>query len=139
MLPNPTVQCVCGMDEARASTSVAAISIAGKFPTNLCQHLKKVHPSELSELSANDDKEKQEKEKKQSAQQAASMKVSHQLTLAESQIKEHLQESDRYRQISRKLAIFVGNTNVATSIVDITSNSKSCYTLWTASTLFQGE
>jgi len=101
--------------------------------------LKKVHPSELSELFANDDKEKQEKEKQQSAQRAASMKVSHQLTLAESQIKERLQESDRYRQISRKLAIFVGNTNVATSIVDITLNSKISYILWTASTLFQGE
>ena len=48
------------------------------------------------------------------------MKESHQLTLAKSlkSRSAYKKESDRYRQISRKLAIFIGSTNVATSIVD---------------------
>ena len=83
-----TSESVCQVLSTASDTSstidICGQYIAGKFPTNLQQHLRRVHPSEFSELSAKDDKEKQEKEKQQSAQRAASRKVSHQLTLAES-------------------------------------------------------
>ena len=103
-----------------SASDICGHSVSGKFPTNLRQHLKKAHPSEFSELPLKEEKGKQEKEKQQSAQWAASMRVSHQLTLAESLKSKstYNKESDHYRQISRKLAIFIGSTNVATSIVE---------------------
>ena len=51
---------------------------------------------------------------------AESLKVSHQLTLTESVKSKsaYNKESDRYRQISRKLAILIGSTNLPTRIVE---------------------
>lgn len=49
-----------------------------------------------------------------------SIKVSHQLTLAES-IKPknaYAKESDRYKLITKKLAIFIGSTNTAYSMLE---------------------
>lgn len=67
----------------------------------------------------NEEKEKKE-EKKESIQKAKSLKVSHQLTLADTlQSKAaYSKESQRYREICKKLAIFVGITNVPNSIVE---------------------
>ena len=53
------------------------------LPTNLRQHLKRAHKLEFSELTRIE-KEKLEKESQRTAQWAVSLKVSHQLTLAES-------------------------------------------------------
>ena len=49
-----------------------------------------------------------------------SLKVSQQLTLAESLKTKSLysKDSDRYRKISKKLAIFIGSTNVSNSVVE---------------------
>ena len=103
-----------------SASDICGHSITGKFPTNLRQHLKRAHPSEFSELCGQQDREKQEKEKQVSAQRAASLQVSHQLTLAESLRSKNAysKESDRYRKISRKLAILIGSTSLPTSIVE---------------------
>ena len=68
----------------------------------------------------NEEKEKKEKEKKETIQKAKSLKVSHQLTLADTlQSKAaYSKESQRYCEICKKLAIFVGSTNVPNSIVE---------------------
>ena len=70
-----------------------------------------------AELLSNEEKEK---EKVKSVRKARSLKVSHQLTLTVfDPIKaEYSKESECYREICRKLAIFVGSTNVPNSIVE---------------------
>ena len=99
---------------------ICGTCVSGKFPTNLRQHLKKGHPTQYSELMVKEEKEKKEREEVESARRAKSLKVSQQLTLAESfQSKSvYSKDSVRYRLICRKLAIFIGSTNIANSIVE---------------------
>ena len=100
-----------------SDNDVCGAAIAGKFPTNLKIHLKKKHPIQHAELLSS---EEEEKEKKECVRRAKSLKVSHQLTLADSlQCKSvYSKESVRYREICKKLAIFIGSTNVPNSIVE---------------------
>lgn len=66
-----------------SASDICGHAISGKFPTNCKQHMKKAHPSEFSELCCKEDEEK-ERERQKSAARATSLKVSQQLTLAES-------------------------------------------------------
>ena len=94
--------------------------MTGKFPTNLCQHLKKKHPVQYSELLVKEEKEKKEKEKLESAKRAKPLKVSQQQTLTESLLSKSAYRKDSvcYGLISKKLAIFIGSLNVPTNIVN---------------------
>ena len=90
-----------------SDSMICGCSIAGKFPTNLRNHLKKYHPAHFAEVLAKEENGK-------------SLKVSQQLTLAESLKSKTLykKDSDKYRGISRKLAIFIASSNVSNSVVE---------------------
>ena len=94
--------------------------IPGKFPTNLKNHLRIAHPEVYAALLEKEEAEKKTKAEKECERKAASLKVSHQLTLAESLKSGQTYEKSSRRQteITKKLAIFVGSSNVAYSIVE---------------------
>ena len=106
--------------DTSSSGDICGHSVPGKFPTNLRQHLRTGHKSEFSELIRREEKEKREKESQKATQRATSMKVSQQLTLAESIRPKNTygKESDRYKLITKKLAIFIGSTNAAYNMVE---------------------
>ena len=114
-------------------------SLAGKYPTNLKQHSKKEHPREYTEVSLL--KKEEEKEKKRlsvTPNIPGSFKSKGgQLTLEQTlrQKKRYATGSPRYLEITRKLAIFVGSTNVPNSIVrspefcDLLTTADPCYSV----------
>lgn len=63
---------------------ISRCSVPVKFPTNLRNHLKKHHPTQFADVLAIEENEKKEKELKDKCMRAKSLKVSQQLTLAES-------------------------------------------------------
>lgn len=100
--------------------SVCGHEIPGKFPTNLKQHLKKAHPGPYTELIKNEAQEKEAKIKQSVVKQKSSLKVSQQLTLSQtlqSRIK-YDRSNDRYKSLTRKLAIFIGTSNIPNSLVE---------------------
>lgn len=115
---------VCSTGGDRAGTSSASDSnvkqcgqtVAGKWPTNLKHHLQKYHPKQYDVVL--------EKEKELKAQKVKPKvkkpTLSGQLTISQAfeGKPQYTQESDRYNQITKKLAIFIGSTNVAISLVD---------------------
>ena len=109
---------VCNIKET-SSDHVCGKEIPGKFPTNLRSHLQKQHPEEYAALRKIEESAKKAKMKQEAEKQQASLKVSHQMTLAESLRcgTYYDKSSARYCDICRKLAIFVGTTNVPCSIV----------------------
>ena len=101
----------------KAVVEVCGKEIKGKFPTKF--HLHTVHPMEHAALLKKE-AEKTAKSEREAERRAALLKVSHQLTLAES-LKSgtyYTQSSLQYQAISRKLATFIGCTNVPSSIVE---------------------
>ena len=101
------------------TSEICGHKLEGKFPTNLRQHLRKVHPDVFLEISKKDHEE-EEKKKKEAERQKASLKVSQQLTLAQSlqSGRAYDKGNEKYKAITRKLAIFIGTTNVPNSIVE---------------------
>jgi len=79
-----------------------------------------VHPDVFSEIVKKDSEEQEKKTKKEAERQKASLKASKQMTLVQSlqsgctYDKTNLQ----YKAITRKLAIFVGTTNVPNSTAE---------------------
>ena len=102
------------------TSEICGHKIEGKWPTNLRQHLKKAHPDVYSEVSKRDHTEEEKKTKKEAERQKASLKVSQQLTLAQSLQSgcAYDKSNHKYKAITRKLAIFVGTTSVPNSIVE---------------------
>ena len=102
---------------------ICAHSISGKYPTNLKQHLKRCHPeahSQVLQVESSIKKAKSEvKAKRCSSSHKAAATSSKQLNLSQalSSGKKYRKESDRYQAITKKLAVFVGSSNVANSIV----------------------
>lgn len=100
------------------------VTIPGKYPTNLKQHLRKSHPEEHAQvlrMEASIKKAKDEAEAlKISISHKASATASKQLTLSQSLSggKHYKKESERYTMITRKLAVFVGSSNVANRVVE---------------------
>ena len=94
--------------------------IKGKYPTNLKSHLKSHHKNEFSALTEQEDKEKKKMEqKKLDSIASSSFTTSRQLKLSE--LKSHMtydKSSRKYKVITKKLAVFIGTSNVATSLVD---------------------
>ena len=116
---------VCQVLKVRPTSSdsdtseICGRKIEGKWPTNLRQHLKKAHPDVYSEVSKKDHAEEEKKTKKEAERQKASLKVSQQLTLAQSLQSgcAYDKSNHKYKAITQKLAIFVGTTSVPNSIV----------------------
>lgn len=94
--------------------------IPGKFPTNLKNHLHSTHPQEFAAILQKEASDKKKKATKESERQQSSLKASHQLTLADSfKLGKHYDKSSsRNLEITRKLAIFVGSSNVCLNIVE---------------------
>ena len=67
-----------------------------------------------------ENEQKQTTAHKVSAQRSASLKIHHQMTLSESLSSRNVYKKEHscYKEISRKLAIFIGSTNTPTSIVE---------------------
>lgn len=79
-----------------------------------------------NEFLVEEEKEKQQKEIKEAARKKASLNVSLQLTLAESLLSSvsYKRESAHYKEIKRKLAIFIGTTNTPINIVEHTADQR---------------
>ena len=92
-------------------------TVSGKYTTNVKSHLKKAHPSEFEEVVS---KEQKLKERKQAKKATKSVKKGCQLTLGETlECKPQYDKgSDRYKSITKRLAIFVGATNMPNSLVE---------------------
>lgn len=80
MFSDETKQSTCHVKDCDTSMDICGKKIPGKFPTNLKNHLQKVHPQIYSELIEKEEVEKEAKMK----ESASSLKVSHQLTMCES-------------------------------------------------------
>ena len=89
---------------------VCGHEITGKFPK---QHLKKAHPGPYEEIIKKEAQEIEAKAKQEVVKQKASLKVSQQLTLAQSvqsRVK-YDRTNDRFKSITQKLAIFINVPN----------------------------
>ena len=112
-----TGKSACRVEVESEENSVCGHEIAGKFPTNLKQHLRKHHSKHYCDVLG---KEKEDKCKR--ATKVALQKSSSQSTIDESLrrkcVTPYSSSSDRYKLISKRLAIFVGSTNVPISTVE---------------------
>ena len=91
--------------------------INGKFTTNLKNHLRKHHPDILKELERKE-KDKKGKARKQQHHLYKRSETERQLSLTECVRKKTYDvKSEKYKKITKKLAIFIGSTNVQYSIV----------------------
>lgn len=109
-----------GIGSESNRSSICGREIQGKFPTNLKQHLKKCHNEVYLELLKKEEELKVKKEKKAEALKRSSLKVSQQMTLVQSLKSKSVYSKDnpQFKLITRKLAIFIGTSNVANSIVE---------------------
>ena len=94
--------------------------ISGKNPSNIKQHLKATHPKEFHELSKKEDELKRKKVESERLKRERSLKHYQQATLKETLSRHtvYSKDSDRYRVITKELAIFIGTSNVANRIVE---------------------
>ena len=102
----------------RPRVGICNFDIAGKFTTNMKQHVKSAHPMFYKTIV---EKEKQSKAKQMHKSETASkIMFTKQLTLPESlkSRKEYDRNSDIYKFLLRKLADFIGSTNTPNSLVE---------------------
>lgn len=102
-------------DQNGPSWELCGITIAGKFPTNLKLHVRTAHPAQYWDILAKEEELEQKKE--------ASSKLvrqTKQLSIAESlKIKtSYDKNSQRYLNLTKHLAIFIGSTSIPNSIVE---------------------
>ena len=91
-------------------------TFSGRFTSNLKHHLRVSHQEQFREVEKKDEAKKKEKEARKRTRvgpmkQATIAQVLHKRTMYE-------KDSERYKKITRRLAVFVGSTNVANTIVD---------------------
>ena len=113
-------KCVCQVIKSNSSAGAASDEvcghcIAGKYPSNLKQHLRKHHPQQYSEVLKLEEAAKMAKEEAESKKCALLLKTAKQLTLTQSTYKK---DSEQHKLLTRKLAVFVGSSNVANRIVE---------------------
>ena len=103
-----------------ALDQVCGHCIAGKYPSNLKQHLRKHHPQQYSEVLKLEEAAKKAKEEAESKKCARSLKTAKQLTLTQSLSTgtTYKKDSEQHKLLTRKLAVFVGSSNVANRIVE---------------------
>lgn len=113
------VKSICQVEVSveNSSPRLCATEIAGKYPTNLKSHLKKAHPSAHDEMVQKEEAKQREKERAKAQKKITSPT---QVTLQESIEKgqQYDKASQRYKDITQKLAMFVSVGNVANSIVE---------------------
>lgn len=112
---------ICQISTESDSSKLCGQAIAGKYPTNLKQHLNKHHPVQYASLLQLEKEQELLKLHEEKIKKQFEMKPNPgQMTLQQSLKgkKEYDKESDRYKLIIRKLAIFVGCTNVPNRIVE---------------------
>ena len=97
-------------------------SVSGKFPTNLKSHLKKHHPTVYEDVLRNEEEAKKAAKAKAEASAAKALGPQKQLTVSEAFAGKHRQvydrSSDRYKCITKRLAVFVGSSNTPNSVVE---------------------
>ena len=98
--------------DSNSGTKLCGHSITGKYPTNLKQPLKKTHLNEYKEV------ESKEAEVVRRGKMSNKNSPYGQRTLSESFRRKYDRESERYKLLTRKLALYVGGTNVPNSIVE---------------------
>ena len=100
------------------------VKISGKYPTNLRAHLRKCHPKEYEDVQEKKVKENEKEKTKKKLQTTAGAGPSTQYGIQPTLVatlqmkKKYSKENEKYRKITRKLAIFIGTSNVANSIVE---------------------
>ena len=113
-------KCICQVIKSNSSAGAASDEvcghcIAGKYPSNLKQHLRKHHPQQYSEVLKLEEAAKMAKEEAESKKCALLLKTAKQLTLTQSTYKK---DSEQHKLLTWKLAVFVGSSNVANRIVE---------------------
>lgn len=111
--------------EEDANKSVCRIedcekSVPGKNPTNLKQHLRALHKSVFQKLCEREEAAKVKREEVATKKQGSSLKHHYQASLKETLAKRtvYSKDSPRYKQVTKKLAVFVGASNVPNSLVE---------------------
>ena len=98
-------------DEARCGHS-----LTGKFATNMKNHLKKAHPKEYQLVL----RKEETMAKENASKKSKTMPKRHdsQMTLGEAFQRKYDPKSQQCQRITRRLAIFVGSSNVPNSLVE---------------------
>lgn len=113
-----TCQILVNVSDSESSGNFCGHSVTGKYPTNLMQYLRRSHPKEYKEV------ERKESEQVMRGKGNKKMLKPHhmygQQTLTEPLQRKYDKESEKCKLLGRKLAHFIGGTNVANSIVDNT-------------------
>jgi len=95
---------------------VCSHALAGKFATNIKNHLKKSHPKEYQQVLRKEETMAQEKVSKKSKTLPRSQES--QVTLGEAFQRKYDTKSQRCQLITRRLAVFVGSTNIPNCLVE---------------------
>ena len=92
-------------------------AIAGKFATNMKNHLKKAHPNVYQEVILKAQAKAKEKLQVKKTKKTTSHDRS-QMTIGEAFQRKYDTKSHRCQVITRKMAVFIGSTNVPISLVE---------------------
>ena len=100
------------------SGKICGHAVSGKYTTNIKSHLRKAHLSEFDEVVLKEAKIKVTKQAKKAAKSKRG--AGYQLTLGESleSRPQYDKGSDRYKAITKRVAIFIGATNMPNSLVE---------------------
>ena len=100
-------------------------TIKGKFSTNLKFHLRKCHTEEYKQLEEEEKKQKEkQKQKVKKKKCTSSSLIQKSLIDIEQHKRKYEEESAKQKSITHKLAIFIGSSNVAISLVENTEFRK---------------
>jgi len=105
-------------EEAGPSMKVCAQEVAGKFPTNLKQHLKKYHALQYEEVVKLEVEENKKGERKKKEMKGELVKGQAMLQQAFAGQSAYGKNSDCYRFLSKKLALFIACTNLSILLVE---------------------
>lgn len=102
--------------ETESTKKVCAQEVAGKFPTNLKQHLKKYHIVQYQEVVQLEEEGKKRVRGKEKKGGLAKGQATLQQSFAAKSA--YSKNSDRYRFLTKKLALFIGSTNLPIRLVE---------------------
>ena len=107
-------------DEPGPAKKFCSHGVSGKLHTNLKGHLKKHHPVEYEEVRQNEEKAKKAAKAKAEISATKAFGPQKQLTMNEALQgkREYDRNSERYKNITERLTVFVGSSNTPNSIVE---------------------
>ena len=111
---------VCMVNVNSEDETLCGKVLKGKFPTNLKMHLKKCHAKECDQLEQ-EEKKQQEKQKQNKLKKKKSSSLQDSSLIQKSldqESKKYGDDSAKQKAITHKLAIFIGGSNVAISLVE---------------------